>query len=460
MRIALVVLVACSGSNHAAPVVKMTVDASVASAPVVVEPDPIEELGVERLPVVRFTKATVLRKQPDMDADDVGTIKRDARAAVLDEAPASAGCKTRWVLIAPRGWACDVTTEPTTEAPTPVRTYALTDEDPSPPVTGVYGVVRGKNVEAYDAGTGETRELVGNNSVRAAGSVNVNGKRFWRTTGGDLIDASSIATFSPSKYRGVVIDRTALPFGSAASPGQARLGEDTMPAWVRGHGKPRDPVITRAEPSPRARATGKLAPRAIVTVLEEQAGFVRIGDDAWIARKDVRVSTRMQPPAGVAEDEKWFDIDLDEQVLVAYEGTRAVYATLVSTGKWGKHATPVVITRIASKLERTTMASDKQDVYSVADVPWTMFYDGNYALHTSYWHDGFGSVRSHGCINLSPHDARLLFRWSSPDVPPGWTSVRGDKDNPGSLVRVRSSKVPEPRVRGYAREMTASIATR
>jgi L,D-transpeptidase catalytic domain len=210
----------------------------------------------------------------------------------------------------------------------------------------------------------------------------------------------------------------------------------------------------------RARATDKLAPRAVVTVLEERDGFVRIDDDAWIARKDVRVSSRTTPPAGVAEDEKWFDIDLDEQVLVAYEGARPVYATLVSTGKWGKHATPVVITRIASKLERTTMASDKQDVYSVADVPWTMFYDGNYALHTSYWHDGFGSVRSHGCINLSPHDARLLFRWSSPDVPPGWVAVRGDKDNPGSLVRVRSAKVPEPRIRGYAREMTESIATR
>jgi hypothetical protein len=99
------------------------------------------------------------------------------------------------------------------------------------------------------------------------------------------------------------------------------------------------------------------------------------------------------------------------------------------------------------------MASDKTDVYSVADVPWTMFYDGDYALHTSYWHDGFGSPRSHGCINLAPHDARLLFRWSSPDVPPGWIAVGGDADHPGSLVRVRSRWAPEPRFRGYARRL-------
>ena len=413
--------------------------------------DGIEELGVEKLPVVRFTKATVLRKAPDLDADDVGTIKKDARAAVLNEAPAGAGCKTRWIEIAPRGWACDVTTEPTTEAPTKRRDYALTDEDPTPPVTGVYGVVRGKTTVAYDSASdaeaGAGRALVGNNSVRAAGSVKVNGKRFWRTTGGDLIDASSIATFSPSKFRGVIIDDAAA-----------------MPAWVRGHDKPRDPVITRVEPSARAKATGKLAARAIVTILEEQDGFVRVGDDAWISRRDLRASTLSEPPPGTGDDEKWFDIDLDDQVLVAYQGAKPVYATMVSTGKY-KHPTPVLITRIASKLERTTMASDKEDVYSVADVPWTMFYDGNYALHTSYWHDGFGSVRSHGCINLAPHDARLLFRWSSPDVPPGWTAVRGDEDNPGSLVRVRSAKLGAPNFRGYARklrerEVTDSIATR
>ena len=455
MRLAVALcLFGCSSSNrstHPAPssIVKMTVTQVLTSVETAAD-DGIEELGVERLAVVRFTKNTVLRKQPDMDADEVGTIRKDARAAVLRDAPEGAGCKTRWIEIAPRGWACDVTTEPTTESPTRPRVFSFTDEDPTPPVTGVYGVVRGKNTVAYDsasdAETGKGRALVGNNSVRAAGSVTVNGKRFWRTTGGDLIDASSIATFSPSKFRGAIIE------------------DGVMPAWIRGHDKPRDPVVTREQPSARAKATGKFPLRTIVHILEERDGFVRVGEDAWISRKDVRAATLVEPPPGTGEDEKWFDIDLDDQVLVAYEGTRPVYATMVSTGKYG-HATPVLITRIASKLERTTMSSDKQDVYSVADVPWTMFYDGNYALHTSYWHDGFGSVRSHGCINLSPHDARLLFRWSSPDVPPGWIAVRGDEDNPGSLVRVRSAKMGVPNFRGYARklrerEMTDSVATR
>ena len=82
-----------------------------------------------------------------------------------------------------------------------------------------------------------------------------------------------------------------------------------------------------------------------------------------------------------------------------------------------------------------------------------MYYDRDFALHTSYWHDGFGSPRSHGCVNLAPRDARILYQWSSPDVPPGWTAVYGDEDHPGSLVRVRSHRDPEPAYRGYARTM-------
>ncbi len=179
---------------------------------------------------------------------------------------------------------------------------------------------------------------------------------------------------------------------------------------------------------------------------------------AWVARADVRMAAITEPPEGTGADEKWFDVDLDNQVLVAYEGTRPVYATLVSTGKYG-HWTPTLIARVQAKHESTPMTSDKGDVYSVADVPWTMFYDGHYALHTSYWHNGFGGPRSHGCINLAPRDARLLYQWSSPDVPPGWTSVYGTEQHPGSLVRIHAAKLPPPRFRGYAKRMREAAKT-
>lgn len=382
---------------------------------------------------VRFLATTVLRKQPSALADKIGVIAKDTRARPIAVA-AGPGCASRWVAIAPRGWACETAVLPSPEEPTPPVAF---DQDEPDVVRGVYGVVR-KSQLAFasradiEAGTGRT--LASAISVRARGVTRVAGKRYWITSGGELIDAGVIATFSPSRFRGIALDdQLTLPL-----------------AWVHARKHPRA-AITLYD-APDGAAIGTLPARAVVSITEDTGGpFVRT-PDGWLARRDLRIAAPASPPAEVAGGEKWFDIDLDEQVLVAYEGVTPVYATLVSTGKWD-HRTPAAIARVASKLETATMSSDKRDVYSVADVPWTMYYDGNFALHTSYWHDGFGDPRSHGCVNLAPRDARLLYHWSSPDAPPGWTAVYGDEDTPGSLVRVRSRAQPAPAVRGYAREV-------
>ena len=47
------------------------------------------------------------------------------------------------------------------------------------------------------------------------------------------------------------------------------------------------------------------------------------------------------------------------------------------------------------------------------------------------------TIRSHGCVNLSPLDAELMFDWTSPHVPVGWTAVFPTEYEQGTLVRVR-----------------------
>lgn len=396
--------------------------------------------------VVEINRSTTVFARPRNDSTKLGVIKKKTRALVVGSADLERDTTCpRWLEIAPRGWICASSTNPTLEAPTAAApTIAanaaalLEDDGELLPIRATYGMVRRGSV-AYssreDVVAGNGRALEGSNSVRARGSTTIEGKRYWITTGGELIDADRIYTFAPSKFKG-----TAIADGAQ------------MPAWIRGKRDPHKPVATFA--APRGKKAGEIAARTQVSILEasDDGRFVRVGDATWVAATDVRIAQVAEPPAGTRTDEKWFDIDLDKQILVAYEGARPVYATLVSTGKYG-HYTPTLISRLASKHESTPMTSDKDDVYSVADVPWTMFYDGNYALHTSYWHDGFGGPRSHGCINLAPRDARLLFAWSSPDVPPGWSSVYGSPEQPGSLVRVRSSKLPAPKLLGYAKAM-------
>lgn len=135
-------------------------------------------------------------------------------------------------------------------------------------------------------------------------------------------------------------------------------------------------------------------------------------------------SYKLKRPPGVGADERWVHVDLSEQTLVAYDGDRPVFTTIVSTGR-EPGMTPVGVHRIQSKHIATSMRDQpvEDDAYSIEDVPWTQYFHNNVALHGAFWHGGFGLVRSHGCVNLSPPDARWLFGFTSPMLPSGWHSV-------------------------------------
>ncbi|HVU00196.1 MAG TPA: L,D-transpeptidase, partial [Polyangiaceae bacterium] len=76
--------------------------------------------------------------------------------------------------------------------------------------------------------------------------------------------------------------------------------------------------------------------------------------------------------------------------------------------------------------------------YELRDVPWIQYFASGYAIHGAYWHDVFGIPRSHGCINLSPIDARLVFLWTDPPVPDGWHGVNTTEETgEGTAVIVR-----------------------
>jgi lipoprotein-anchoring transpeptidase ErfK/SrfK len=136
----------------------------------------------------------------------------------------------------------------------------------------------------------------------------------------------------------------------------------------------------------------------------------------------------------------WIDVSIDRQTLVAYEGTRPVFVTLVSTGADGTgdpettHSTIQGEFALHTKHVSVTMDGDEVgDEYDLRDVPYVQYFKEGYALHAAYWHDGFGTPRSHGCINLSPLDARWLFSWTSPSVPATWHGAMSPR---GTLISI------------------------
>ncbi|MEZ4220748.1 MAG: L,D-transpeptidase [Polyangiaceae bacterium] len=180
------------------------------------------------------------------------------------------------------------------------------------------------------------------------------------------------------------------------------------------------------------------------TVEREKHRWFRIGEKRWVSDRHVRVPTTQPMPGEVGPRERWIDVDIDNQVLVAYEGERPIFATIVSTGKGtGKSvfATPKGNHRIWVKLVSSDMDNledeDASRYYAIQDVPWVMYFKKGYGLHGTFWHRSFGRVRSHGCVNLTPLDAERLFRWTSPSVPSGWTAALPTAYEPGTLIRVR-----------------------
>lgn len=111
--------------------------------------------------------------------------------------------------------------------------------------------------------------------------------------------------------------------------------------------------------------------------------------------------------------QRWIEINLSSQRLIAWEGKTPVYAIVISTGKASTPTKPGVF----AIQTRDRYARMKGDGYDIADVPYTMYYDGSYALHGAYWHHRFGIPVSHGCINLAVNHARWLFNWSRIGTP-------------------------------------------
>jgi LysM repeat protein len=110
--------------------------------------------------------------------------------------------------------------------------------------------------------------------------------------------------------------------------------------------------------------------------------------------------------------EKWIEVNLTSQTLVAYEGQQPVFHTLVSTGIW-QYPTIVGTFSIYVKYESADMSGGAGDeAYFLPSVPYVMYFHGNYGLHGTYWHNNFGRPMSHGCVNLPTPEAQWLFDWA------------------------------------------------
>ncbi len=141
----------------------------------------------------------------------------------------------------------------------------------------------------------------------------------------------------------------------------------------------------------------------------------------------------------IPDDQKKIQVQLDNQLVFAYEGDNLVFATRASTGgifRDGTYTTPTGSFMTYHKRPTRHMAAGDltSNGFDLPGVPWVMYItEAGISLHGTFWHNDFGTPHSHGCINLSTAAAKWLFRWTNPVVKPSEQFAYKDK---GTLVEI------------------------
>ena len=150
-------------------------------------------------------------------------------------------------------------------------------------------------------------------------------------------------------------------------------------------------------------------------------------DMFWVPAEAMHPLTSVDiKPINPQSENKKIIVDVNKQTLSCFEGDKEVYYCIVSTGwydrsegpagKWGTPLGSYLVSRkyISLQMNGSTTGAP----YDYPGIGWvSIFATGGVAIHATFWHNDFGTPKSHGCVNTLPEDAKWIFRWGLPNVP-------------------------------------------
>lgn len=392
--------------------------------------------GAESIRVLREDETIVT--SPSAAASRRGSARLEAKLPIYASRTGT-GCKSPYWQVGPAAWVCGDHVDLSRATPIPPTQSSTFDGLPFRYYfVGPNGTSGYRKLLEVDLGEPDFNFDPGF-AVAIVEERSAQGERYGKTGNQLWVPMRDLGVARPLAFSGVEID--------AKSAGQdaAATKDGGIPhAWVIA--KTARVYASAGGAAPTSEALPEFTR---VDFLEESGTFekyVRIAEKKWIRSKEVRHPSVAEPPPeiDVASAERWIDIDLETQTLVAYEGTTPVFATLVSSGKGRQgtaNATPKGTYRIWVKLESANMDNLENEnanrYYRMENVPYVQYFEKGVGIHGAFWHRSFGRVRSHGCVNVAPKDAERLFGFTSPRLPAGWSAVLPRATEQGTVVRVR-----------------------
>jgi lipoprotein-anchoring transpeptidase ErfK/SrfK len=204
------------------------------------------------------------------------------------------------------------------------------------------------------------------------------------------MDGADLQVLTPSKFTGILLTR-AVTF---------RFG------WVLADTQSVNAAGTSIQTYTRYQIVHE------VPAVTQNPGYIAVGADEWLPEDKVALVSPQVPADAGANTCRFIYVNLAEQTLTVYDNCRLVFATLISSGanSWTFEGRFAILYKVEYSSINAPAWSTSE--YYIQGVPYFMTYAGNFGFHGAYWHDNFGTAASHGCINLSPADAKWLYEWA------------------------------------------------
>jgi hypothetical protein len=284
----------------------------------------------------------------------------------------------------------------------------------------------GLEVGASLVGTSETRVLKRSSGVALAGIFDHDGRTFGVTLPGRIVPIDHLVVALGTTWHGIDATKATLPVGFALRQGVNAYDVDK--------------TATRLDEEFGTHEAIALSGR-FRTINGEKYFHAESG--VWVRHRDlILIPKRHDFPDFASGDQKWIDISLANQTLVAWEGRKPVLATLISSGqdRLGDPEKGPATAQGVFRLRKKAIAADldaqeTHQAHSVESAPWVMEFSEGFSLVGCYWHNRFGESVGHHDVAVSPIDAHQLFAWTSPEVPEGWHAVEIGEDE-GTIVYV------------------------
>lgn len=395
----------------------------------------------------------------DVRAPSIGVLRAGAKVARSPEPVSRSGCAGGWYAIRPRGFVC-VGTDATLDLNHPTLAAMALQPNADAKLPYTYARTRAETpLFERTAGQEDSVREVGKLHRRAAMAVvgswkakepSGNEARLALLTDGHFVRASDLEAAKGSDFVGVELGKNGdLPIAFVVKRGVRSF-------TLNGNEADKGDLVEYHSELPlsgRFRSLGSVKYWELDGHAAQGQRPAVAERELWVRHQDVTVvQKRSAFPDFVKDDTHWLDISSTTDTLVAYEGKRAVFVTLLSVARElpetatdtqpasdGPRGIPLgtfSVTRKGLTLLGKQPQAGFGEPFEVSDAPWALELSSGQVLHGAYWHDRFGIEHGAGTLALSPSDAARLFRFVGPDLPVGWHSVSVPA-NQGTPVVIR-----------------------